>query len=216
MGRVWSLVCGALVVAPNVARAQSGEAIAGTILAGYGLLSISAIVRLVGGPGDANVVVGSLVHLSTPTEVIEGRVLALSTDSLIVEALGQRRAVTRTQIQGLRVDVGQQSKWAQGWAIGLASGAGLGIVTGFASGDDHNGSDIQLNADQKALLLGIGLGVLGSTIGAAIGAATRQQTWAHGRWPERNLSLELAPVFGDRLGVRRASAVLVVRAHYGR
>lgn len=201
MGRVWLLVWAALTAAPNIARAQSSDAVGGTILAGYGLLSVSAIVRLASGPRDANVVVGSLVHFSTPTERIEGRVLVLSTDSLIVEELGQRRAVVRTQIEGLRVDVGLQSRWAQGWAVGLGSGAALGVVTGLASGDDHNDGDIQLNAAQKAIILGIGFGVLGSTVGAAIGAAARRQTWARARLPERSLSFDLAPVFGERLGV---------------
>ena len=182
------------------ARAQAGEAVAVLIVGGIGVLGVAATVRLARGAGDANVVVGSRARVSTPLEAIHGRVLALSPDSLVIEENGMQRGLALSEITDVRVDVGPESKWAQGWAIGLGVGAATGIAVGLASGDDHSG-DIELTAGAKATIAGVALGLAGSVVATLVVATIEGPALARGRLPGQSVSLELTPVLREHVGL---------------
>lgn len=57
----------------------------------------------------------------------------------------------------------------EGGGIGAGTGVALGIMIGFGSGDDPKGW-FSLTAEEKAAILGIGLGATGGLVGAITGA----------------------------------------------
>lgn len=82
-------------------------------------------------------------------------------------------------ITKLHVSLGHRSTGAgalRGAGIGLLIGGGAGAVVGFASGDDPPGW-FSMTAQEKALLLGIGLGGLGAVVGGLVGLAAPGERW---------------------------------------
>ena len=58
--------------------------------------------------------------------------------------------------------------------IGAISGAAIGAIIGFSSGDDPEGAILGATAEQKALGIGLGLAVPGTGIGALIGSGKKK------------------------------------------
>ncbi len=101
--------------------------------------------------------------------LIEGELIAVH-DYVLILLLGQGRDTSHVSI----IDVGhiyiqKKSKFLKGAGMGLLFGGTTGALIGFASGDDTDGF-IQFTASEKALALGIVLGVAGATIGGIGGA----------------------------------------------
>lgn len=62
--------------------------------------------------------------------------------------------------------------------IGFAAGAVVGAVGGFADGDDPRDCWLVcFSAEEKALLLGASLGVVGGTVGLVAGAVAPAEQW---------------------------------------
>jgi hypothetical protein len=188
-----------MLVGPRSAHGQGEAGIA--IGIGYGVLSVSAAARLLRGPGDTDVSIGSRVRVTTAARTIQGKLVDVLPDSLVIEADSARLAFAQTEIRDLRVSAGQDSKWAKGWGVGFLVGGATGAVIGLASGDDQGGF-VAFSAGAKAAFLGIGLGVTGSLIGSLVGAAIPEDVWAHARWPiDTTASVDLVPVVGRRFGL---------------
>ena len=77
----------------------------------------------------------------------------------------------------------------KGAGIGLLAGAGLGIISGYASGDDPQGF-LSSSKEDKAVFLGVSLGLLGSGLGAVIGT-TREKIVINGGINAYKYNLEL-------------------------
>ena len=77
----------------------------------------------------------------------------------------------------------------KGAGIGLLAGAGLGIISGYASGDDPQGF-LSSSKEDKAVFLGVSLGLLGSGLGAVIGT-TREKIVINGGINAYKFNLEL-------------------------
>jgi len=108
------------------------------------------------------------------TKTYEGNLLDLSEETLTL-----KRPSKKSPLELQRQDVTefemrlQASRKGRGALIGLAAGAGLGVIMGYASGDDPPPSGwISLSptftAEQKAVLLATLLGVTGALVGALV------------------------------------------------
>ena len=107
---------------------------------------------------------------------IIGVVRALDLDSMTV-AVGDS-ATWRgplAGVHGLRVRA-TESKWAQGWLIGLVAGATLGGVLGATIPTEPN-DDFYFGRPVLVVIGAAGGGFLGSTLGALVGAASTGEYW---------------------------------------
>lgn len=157
------------------ARAQ-GETFAGVMAIGWLAASGVAIARVTGG---ANAGVGSRVRFVNDSGgMTDGVIAAMAGDDVTVTLpdAGQRR-LSRARVQD--VNTGVESKWAQGWVGGLVVGVVGGAVIGFSSGDDPDTQWFAFTAGEKAAMLGVGLGVVGSVVGGIGGALVKGERWKH-------------------------------------
>jgi hypothetical protein len=185
------------------ARAQSGVIVGAGLAAGYGVLSIASIARLLerprtARPGDAVRIV--VMNGRQRTSEVRGTLGESPGDSIVVDVDGAPSRFALRDIPFLAVDRGDERKWAQGWAIGLGSGVVAGAVGGFASGDDTHCDILCFSAQEKALILGIAGGVTGSVVGAAIGGLVVGHHWTSvNRLRESRMAL--SPVIGRTTGL---------------
>ena len=70
-----------------------------------------------------------------------------------------------------------RSSFPKGMGLGLAIGAGGGVLMGLASGDDPSNQFIAFSAGQKAAALGVLLGGTGAVIGLIAGASSWRDVW---------------------------------------
>ena len=188
------LAWSAMLVVPTVASAQSA---AGPVfLLGYGALTVAAIGRVIQGDGKADVRPGARIRVRFADTTLEGTVLSLTTDSMVVETATDTRLFATGDVNELGVSVGTRSQWAEGYFWGLALGGGGGALLGLAVGNDHG--LFKANPEQQAVLFGVGWGVIGSLVGTAIGAATSREAWASARQPLVGVPLAVSPVLGRR------------------
>src|SRR5262249_47722536 len=152
---------------PAIVGAQASGAV---FLAGYGALTIAAFGRVIRGNGEADLRPGSRVRIRLATRTLEGTFASLSPDSLVIGTANGEQVIANAEPSEISVSVGQRSRWAQGYVCGLAVGGIGGAALGFASGDDPPGF-FSFTAGQKAVIMGVGLGVIGSLAGTLIGAA---------------------------------------------
>lgn len=71
------------------------------------------------------------------------------------------------------IKIRRKGKVGKGAWVGALSGAGLGILIGFAAGDDDPGF-LSSTKEEKAIGLGIALGVLGTGVGALTATAKKK------------------------------------------
>jgi hypothetical protein len=177
MTRTLSLVLLTLLATP--ARAQSGAVVGIGLVAGYGVLSGAALGRLFefhrgATPGDD---VRLVIRAGNRTRELRGQLSRITSDSIGIQSNSAAERVALHDVRRIDVYRGPESKWAQGWAIGLGGGAAIGAVGGFASGDDKDCDLICFNAPQKALILGVAGGIAGSLLGAGVGALVESEHW---------------------------------------
>jgi len=124
---------------------------------------------------------GSRVQVTAPAhgaERVVGTVLSLHSDTLVLAVAGITDSI-RLPWSGLtevQVSRGQQRQVGGGLVMGGAAGAGLGIVLGYAAGDDPPGW-FALSAGNKAAIGGVFLGMLGAGIGGLMGARSAKEKW---------------------------------------
>lgn len=141
----------------------------------------------------APVDVGSRVRVTAPSlDLMEavGTVQQVSADGVLVQFEAPRRLVTldRSTVTSMEVSVGQRRAIGKGIGVGLLVGAGSGALIGLASGDDDPGL-IAFSAEEKALALGLGLGLIGGVVGLIAGAAHRSDVWAPARTQEAGIAI---------------------------
>lgn len=170
--------------------------------------SVFGIAYLALGVGTAVRMLESSVTLRVGDEIrvqrwragdVRGQLVRVSSDSVFVRVADSRSGVPRSDIRRIQRFDGVERKWAQGFTIGL----GLGVVmaaAGYASGDD-SGTDLDLTAGEKAVILGLIGAISGSTTGAMIGVFKRGEHWRSTH--QLPLTLAVTPGrSGTRVGLR--------------
>ncbi len=106
-----------------------------------------------------------------------GRLVELGKDFIRVskerklELPAERAAIRDIPIGEIATLRFRRSPW-RGVGIGAAAGAALGVTSGFISGDDPSGW-FALQAEEKALILGITLAIPGAVVGGLVGLAQK-------------------------------------------
>jgi hypothetical protein len=170
--------------------------------------SVFGIAYLVLGVGTAVRMLESSVTLRAGDEIrvqrwraadVRGQLVRVSSDSVFVRVADSLAGVPRSDIRRIQRFDGVERKWAQGYTIGL----GLGVVmaaAGYASGDD-SGTDLNLSAGEKAVILGLVGAISGSATGALIGVFKRGDHWRSTH--DLPLTMAVAPGrSGMRVGLR--------------
>lgn len=113
----------------------------------------------------------AILSTKMQTKKMEGILQEVRDSSIIIISNNQEIEIQATEIQEIKIRrVGDAGRGA---LIGGMVGLGLGTITGFVSGDDEPGI-MALSAEDKAAILGIGLGVLGAGIGAMAGVSDKE------------------------------------------
>lgn len=122
---------------------------------------------------------GSRVRVAAPAIVpgpMVGTVAALTADSLLLtRGAGARLQIDTRQVQALSVSAGRD-RW--GWAL---RGAGVGLLVGGVAG-----ARLAADGDQSGLAAFIGFlagMVVGTPLGAGVGAAAAPERWVPVRLP---------------------------------
>ena len=112
-----------------------------------------------------------LLIIKKDGQLIEGELITVKPSSLLLlDTEGKDVSVGIADIKVIRVM--KKSKALLGAGIGLLIGAGGGVLLGFAMGDPEylsTGWDFSLTAEQKALVFGILLGIIGLCGGGIAG-----------------------------------------------
>jgi len=103
-------------------------------------------------------------------EVVEGRIIEERADSLVFREsqADDLRVVSLESVREITVTSGS-SGFVKGLWTGALVGGGVGILVGFASGDDKKGF-FRFSAAEKAAGAGLALGLWGGIIGGVAGA----------------------------------------------
>jgi hypothetical protein len=167
---------------------------------------------------DARVLVRlETVEENGRTSFVTGRLIAIEAENYILATESPAHVVRLRREQVVRVEQGSRRSRRQGMgrgaAIGLAVGAISGALIGLGSGDDTcarprdgdgfglgGGCLLSFSAADKALLTGVFLGALGTTLGAAAGAVHPGHRWVPFGNPSRRVSLAV-PTRGTGLGM---------------
>ena len=119
------------------------------------------------------------VTLTMDGQAMKGELLKLKAESVLFKKYKPDAAgaypyetVEYAVAQIEKIQVRSKRSVQQGSLIGLGIGALAGIILGFASGDDESGM-VRFNAESKAALGGISLGIGGAILGAIAGTARR-------------------------------------------
>ena len=106
-----------------------------------------------------------------------GRLLSWRADSLVLDVGGEARSFDAARLARADAHAGSRSQAWRGARIGALAGFIAGVAIGMAAGDDDPDQWFAMTAGEKALYAGTGLGLLGTGIGAGIGAASRVDRW---------------------------------------
>jgi hypothetical protein len=102
--------------------------------------------------------------------VIEGELLSVIADSLVLMDSSSTAGIGIRIGDAAQLKVLKKSKALNGLGSGFLFGGAVGGGIGFLSGDDEPGW-FSMTAGQKAMALGLGLGLVGAAIGGLGGAA---------------------------------------------
>ena len=146
------------------------------------LASLAADVSSVVGQATASTVPGSRVRLTAPSLGLSkavGTVQAATDQALVVQFEYPRRleTVDRSRIAAVEVSTPGQRKILKSVGVGFLVGAGSGALMGLASGDDPPQQWFAFTAEEKAAMLGVGLGLTGAAVGLIVGLVRRNDVW---------------------------------------
>jgi hypothetical protein len=100
---------------------------------------------------------------------IWGELIAVKPNSLLLlDASGKDVSADIADIKAIRIM--KKSKFWTGAGIGVLIGGAAGAILGYSSGDDDPGMMFTFTAGQKALMGGIGFGLVGLLLGGIAGA----------------------------------------------
>jgi len=125
---------------------------------------------------------GTRVRITAPSVRLDGAVgtvQEVTSESMVVSFQNPRGVgtVERSTITQMEVSIGRERRVLRGLGLGLAFGAGGGVIVGLASGDDPPGF-LSLTAEEKALVLGVVFGLTGGVVGLVFGLANHHDIWA--------------------------------------
>ena len=148
--------------------------------------------------------VGARVRIaSTGTPGVRvGTIVALGPDTLRLRSEdGQTETpVALGRITRLERSTGRHGRALMGAGIGLVSGAALGGILGYASGDDKPQPNqwFTFTAGDKAAFAAAALGVVGLLTGTIVGALHQREEWKviATTLPSVRTSRSVRPVFG--------------------
>jgi hypothetical protein len=191
---------------PTGAQAQLGAAIAGGLVMSYGVLSVKSVAKLLESSRPASV--GDSLRIDRRGgSRFSGRATAITSDSITLQIDDSSAAFALPDLSNVRAFAGVESKWAEGWAIGLGTGMAIGGLKGFSLGASPPNCEVFCpNRDQTTLALGVFGALTGSIIGAGIGGLTSLPHWRTVSRlvpPTDKPRVSIAPMLGSReLGAR--------------
>lgn len=171
-----------------LSAARSSAQLPEFIAMGYIGLSVGSTVRLVEGDCCEIARIGSEVRGSFDDNgratAFAGRVVSIDSVFLAIANDSTTRRIARHDVRRAYVNAGRQHQWAQGWVEGLFGFGILGAVLGYASGPpDPNSDSFVLTRTEKAAIGGVAFGVVGSALGAGLGALVTKVHWKRvGSW----------------------------------
>jgi len=106
-------------------------------------------------------------------EPVEGRLLELK-DSTVLVGWWETGTVEEIQVKEVkRMKFRRKGAIGKGAAIGAGAGLALGLITGFASGDDEPGW-FSMTAEEKSVGSAVLLTPVGAAVGAVVGSARKK------------------------------------------
>jgi len=125
-------------------------------------------------PGDRVRITATSVGLTNQV----ARVQSVRNDTLILRLRGdETQTVPLAAVSHLELSTRRTRHTLQGAGIGGLVGAGIGLVGGYASGDDDPNQFMAMSAGGKAALGAMVLGVAGLAIGSVVGALHVTDQW---------------------------------------
>jgi len=107
--------------------------------------------------------------MKSESEVIEGELLRVKDNSLLVMTTGSDTGVTVDMNEIILIRIKKKRTFGKGAGSGLLVGVGIGIVAGLAGKYDGEGILVK-NKGQGAFVGGLTLGVLGLAVGGIAGS----------------------------------------------
>jgi len=132
--------------------------------------------------GMADTSIVQTIIINTKDGVIkEGSLISVNDSSVVIKPFENQSSLDYNKDSTERysymeinsITIINESKVLSGMGTGFLVGAGFGVLIGLIDGDDTEGF-FQLSAEQKALMLGLPLGVIGTLIGGAVGAGSSE------------------------------------------
>jgi hypothetical protein len=116
---------------------------------------------------------------------IKAELLIVKNDEIILMDSFNMSGITLTADEIQKITITKKSRFFKGIGLGLVIGGGSGALLGFASGDDDSGW-FRWTAEEKAVMGGLGLGVVGLLTGGIVGAikGIDESVVLEGRTPE--------------------------------
>ena len=148
------------------------------VLFAFGLGFLTTAVN---GHAQANtntLVPGVRVRVHQGSQSLTGSLVSQDSVGLVI-ATGKSDTVTAplASITGVDVSRGTKSRAGKGALIGLGVGAATGIIVGLVGSSSDNGDFVDLNAEEWAVGMGLTGAVIGTGVGAIIGATQRTDKW---------------------------------------
>ena len=146
------------------------------LIVGIALLAVTADVHA---QADATTLVpGARVRVHQGPQSLTGSLVSLDSAGLVV-ATGKSdtAAVPLSSITGVDVSRGTKSRVGKGALIGLGVGTATGIIIGVAASSSDDGDFFDFNSGEWAIGVGLTGAVIGTGIGAIIGATQRTDKW---------------------------------------
>lgn len=125
---------------------------------------------------------GSRVRITSPSLGLNeavGTVQEATDEAFVIQFEFPRRAgsVERSEIAAMDVSIQGRRKVFKSLGVGLLVGAGSGAMIGLMSGDDK-GTFLAFTAEEKALMGGAALGLVGGVVGLIVGLTRRPDAWS--------------------------------------
>ncbi len=104
-------------------------------------------------------------------QVLEGELLKVKEDSLLIMTSGSGNGVTIDITEISKLKIKRKAKFGKGALKGLLLGAGIGIVVGLTN--EYDGTGFIKDKGGGAIVGGLWYGVLGAGAGGVIGSMTK-------------------------------------------
>lgn len=115
-----------------------------------------------------------LVIEKKDSQVIEGELLRVKEDSLLIKTSGSGSGVTIDITEIIKLKIKRKAKFGKGALIGFMMGGGLGLAfAGGASGNGGAGGNVDLPDMSYKGQASILMGVLGAGVGGVVGLMSR-------------------------------------------